>query len=435
MNKRDRLAPNSHGDSAQTPQHWHTLKIGQMFSRRCERGRAGLPVMSITMAGGLVERSSVDRRVESNLPPEGHLLVRAGDLAYNMMRMWQGVLGRGKFDCLVSPAYIVLQPGEQVDSQFAEHLFSSKSAIAEFKRLSYGVVDDRLRLYFRDLVRIPFALPQRRLEQRRIAEVLSTLDETIEQTEALIAKYEQIRAGLMHDLFTRGLTPDGRLRPTPTQAPHLYKESPVGWIPDGWVASTCDREFAVSSGITIGSHRRPKRNPHPYLRVGNVFRNRITVNELTYLEAFPGEVATNRLRTFDLLMVEGHASRNEIGRCAMVYNDAEGLLFQNHLFRLRAISSEPTYALHWLNSHHAQRYWEISCATSSGLNTINRRMLGRTPICLAPPKEQRLIVAALAAQQEAERAEVAWLGKLHQQKLGMMNTLLTGHLRLGVVES
>jgi type I restriction enzyme S subunit len=55
--------------------------------------------------------------------------------------------------------------------------------------------------------------------QRRIAEILSTLDETIEQTEALIAKYQQIKAGLMHDLFTRVVTPDGRLRPTRTQAP------------------------------------------------------------------------------------------------------------------------------------------------------------------------------------------------------------------------
>ncbi len=71
-------------------------------------------------------------------------------------------------------------------------------------------------------------------QQRRIAEILSTLDETIEQTEALIAKYQQIKAGLMHDLFTRGVTPDGKLRPTRAEAPQLYKESPLGWIPKEW---------------------------------------------------------------------------------------------------------------------------------------------------------------------------------------------------------
>jgi type I restriction enzyme S subunit len=199
---------------AQIAENWNTLEIGEMFSRRMERGRPGLPVMSITMTGGLVERDSLERRVDSNLPPEGHLLVRAGDLAYNMMRMWQGVLGRGRLDSLVSPAYIVLQPGEKIVPEFAEYLFSTKFAIAEFKRLSYGVVDDRLRLYYRDLVRIPFAVPRGTVEQRRIAEILSTLDETIAQTEALVAKYQLIKAGLMQDLFTRGVTPDGHLRPT-----------------------------------------------------------------------------------------------------------------------------------------------------------------------------------------------------------------------------
>lgn len=65
------------------------------------------------------------------------------------------------------------------------------------------------------------------LIQRRIAEIISTADKAIEQTEALIAKYQQIKAGLMQDLFTRGVTPNGHLRPTRTQAPHLYKDSPL----------------------------------------------------------------------------------------------------------------------------------------------------------------------------------------------------------------
>src|SRR5436305_11232445 len=86
--------------NAALPKGWTILRIGEMFSRRVEPGRPGLPVMSIVMKRGLVERESVDRRVESNLPPAGHLLVRSGYLGYNMMRMWQGVLGRGEFDCM-----------------------------------------------------------------------------------------------------------------------------------------------------------------------------------------------------------------------------------------------------------------------------------------------------------------------------------------------
>ena len=54
-----------------------------------------------------------------------------------------------------------------------------------------------------------------------------TVDEEIEQTEALIAKTRQIKAGLTHDLFTRGVTPDGQLRP-PRSEVAVYKESPLG---------------------------------------------------------------------------------------------------------------------------------------------------------------------------------------------------------------
>jgi len=92
-------------------------------------------------------------------------------------------------------------------------------------------------------------------EQRRIAEILSTLDEVIEQTEALIAKYQQIKAGLMQDLFTRGTTPDGRLRPSRAEAPQLYKESLLGWIPKEWEANLLDSLAIRGSGHTPNKTR------------------------------------------------------------------------------------------------------------------------------------------------------------------------------------
>jgi type I restriction enzyme S subunit len=72
------------------------------------------------------------------------------------------------------------------------------------------------------------------VKQKRIASILKTIDSTIQKTEVLIAKYHQIKAGMMHDLFTRGVDAHGRLRPPREQAPELYKESPVGWIPKEW---------------------------------------------------------------------------------------------------------------------------------------------------------------------------------------------------------
>jgi len=269
-------------------------------------------------------------------------------------------------------------------------------------------------------------------QQQRIAEILQTVDLAIEETEALVKKWQKINAGFMQDLFARGVTPSGKLRPSRRDAPESYRETPHGWIPKDWKVSCCADEFTIDSGITLGPHRRPNKSPYPYLRVANVFRDRINLDEVTRLEATLEEARQKALKTYDLLVVEGHANRNEIGRCAMVYNNAEGMLFQNHLFRLRAIRLDPCYSLLWLNSSHAQHYWESKCATSSGLNTINRKLLGAMPVLVPTSQEQTRIVEAIFSYREMEGAHISSVAKLRAQKQGLMQTLLTGRVRVKI---
>jgi type I restriction enzyme S subunit len=109
--------------------------------------------------------------------------------------------------------------------------------------------------------RIPVKYPNLQV-QKRIAEILSTVDDAIQQTEALIAKTQQIKAGLMHDLFTRGVTPDGQLRPPCKEAPQFYKESPLGWIPKEWSCDFLDKFADRGSGHT------PNRNIPAYWNGG-----------------------------------------------------------------------------------------------------------------------------------------------------------------------
>lgn len=78
------------------------------------------------------------------------------------------------------------------------------------------------------------ARPLDKSTPQRIASVVSCIDTAIEKTEALIAKHQQIKAGLMHDLCTRGVLPNGQLRPPRSEAPELYQEMAMGWIPKEW---------------------------------------------------------------------------------------------------------------------------------------------------------------------------------------------------------
>lgn len=163
-----------------------TLHLGDFFSNRQEPGQAGLPVMSVTMNDSLVLRDDLDRRTESALRPDQHLLVRKGDIAYNMMRMWQGACGLATADGIVSPAYVVLAPKAGIDARFAYHWFKSSRMNYLLWAYSHGLTEDRLRLYFDSFAEIP-ASPPALETQKRIAAVLDTWDQAIGQAERLIA--------------------------------------------------------------------------------------------------------------------------------------------------------------------------------------------------------------------------------------------------------
>jgi type I restriction enzyme S subunit len=297
-----------------------------------------------------------------------------------------------------------------------------------YGRLANG--STRYGLSYQSIARTPIhlaPLPQ----QQRIAEILTTVDEAIEQTEALIAKAQWIKAGLMHDLFTRGVTSDGQLRPTLVEAPQLYKESPLGWIPKEWELSDAASEFDITSGVTLGPHRRPTKNPHPYLRVANVYAEKLELHDVAFLEAGP-DLPGKMLAANDLLVVEGHANPEEIGRCALATSEVEGFTFQNHLFRLRARRISPGLAVRWMNGSAVRSYWLRTCSTSSGLNTINRTKLGAVPVVVPPPDEQDSVCAILDQVSAEIGVNIDHGDKIRKVKAGLMQDLLTGRVPVAV---
>jgi type I restriction enzyme S subunit len=122
-------------------------------------------------------------------------------MAYNMMRMWQGACGVAREDGIVSPAYVVLAPTDDVDSWFAYHLLKSPLMIYLLCSYSYGVTSDRLRLYYRDFAMISCCLPTK-VEQTRIAAVLGAADREIVVLEKKLAALRELKKGLMQKLLS-----------------------------------------------------------------------------------------------------------------------------------------------------------------------------------------------------------------------------------------
>ncbi len=141
----------------------------------------------------------------------------------------------------------MLRPDSTLDPAFLAQVLRSHIFDVQLNRLQSGSALKRLVLA--DIRKIEVPRPDLDVQQR-IVEILSTLDEAIDQTEAFMTKTRQIKAGLMHDLFTRGLTPNGQLRSTFEEAPQLYKESPLGWIPKEWKTVLLDEVANRGSGHT-----------------------------------------------------------------------------------------------------------------------------------------------------------------------------------------
>lgn len=153
-------------------------KLSHYFTASRRKGRADLPLMSVTMHNGLVRRDELDRKMDSALTPEEHLLVEPNDIAYNTMRMWQGCFGLAEEAANVSPAYVVMRPKDTVDPRFAAHWFKSDRGLYMLWAYSYGLTEDRLRIYGDEFLEIPVIWPSVPA-QTRIAEVIDAWDEAI----------------------------------------------------------------------------------------------------------------------------------------------------------------------------------------------------------------------------------------------------------------
>lgn len=179
---------------------WATVAAGHLFSNRTERGESSLPIYSVTMTDGLVPRASLDRRIDDIAEAGANKIVRKGDIAYNMMRMWQGAMGVAPEDCMVSPAYIVLEPRTGVNPVFFYFLLKVPGTLQVLTAHSRGLTEDRLRLYYDDFAKVPLRCPSLP-EQERIAACLSSLDDSIAVQRQQINALNAHKKGLMQQLL------------------------------------------------------------------------------------------------------------------------------------------------------------------------------------------------------------------------------------------
>ncbi|EGX57162.1 restriction modification system DNA specificity subunit [Streptomyces zinciresistens K42] len=167
-------------------------------------------------------------------------------------------------------------------------------------------------------------------------------------------------------------------------------------LPATWILLDLGEVAEVSGGIQKQQKRRPVKNIYPFLRVANVGRGKLALEEVHDIELFEGELEKYRLRDGDLLVVEGNGSPDQIGRAATWRGAISDAVHQNHLIRVRptrAISAR-YLELVW-NAPVVSRQLKEVAQSTSGLYTLSTSKVKRVKVPLPPLAEQDRIVEAL----------------------------------------
>ena len=178
---------------------WVQKNIGDCFSERKERSGKG-EMISVTINSGIRKAKELDRTVHIS-DTSNYKVVKEGDIAYNSMRMWQGASGYSPYDGIVSPAYTVITPRENIDSRFFACLFKTKQMIHVFELNSQGLTSDTWNLKYNQLKSIPIRYPIDTKEQIYVAEFFSRLDTLISAQEQKLIKLRSLKKSFLEKMF------------------------------------------------------------------------------------------------------------------------------------------------------------------------------------------------------------------------------------------
>lgn len=306
----------------------------------------------------------------------------------------------------------ILRP-HTIDGQYLSWALRSRPVNDQFRRRAngstrFGLTNDVIRSAL-----IPFPpLP----EQRKIAAILSSVEEAIAATRKVIEQTERVKQGLLQTLMVRGI---GHTK---------FQNTQIGEIPHTWAVRPL-HELLESRVYGISSSLSTEPMGTPILRMGNLKDGRLDLSDLKYADVSAIDPARAIVRRGDILFNRTN-SIDLVGRSALVETDLE-LGYASYLVRLRPKTSvDPRWLASFMNSSHGQRIIRKLAKRSVSQANINPTALGRSHFPVPPLDEQQAIADAIDALRDNADRAVCSAGALGAVKRGLLQNLLTGRVRV-----
>lgn len=322
--------------------------------------------------------------------------------------------------------------GTTIDQTFLNYLISANT----YKLESQSQGSTFAAINSGDLNNLALNVPESNETQRKIADILSTVDEVIEKTEAAIEKYQAIKAGMMQDLFTRGIDPkSGKLRPTIDEAPELYKESELGWIPKEW-----DLRILSKFNISIVDGDRGRNYPHDnelhedgyclFLNASNVTINGFEFSKMSFItKEKEDSLGSGKLVRNDVIVT----TRGTVGNIAYYSDDIlyEHMRINSGMLILRNCENGLTSEFLYLSLKNY--FFDIGfkrVVSGSAQPQLPMKDLKSFLIIKPSQSEQKVIVDRIFSLDNEIEKEKCYLQKMSLIKQGLMADLLTGKVRV-----
>ncbi|WP_081966795.1 restriction endonuclease subunit S [Kitasatospora sp. NRRL B-11411] len=232
-------------------------------------------------------------------------------------------------------------------------------------------------------------------EQGRIVDSLEDYISRLDAAQALVrrclARLLRLRDEVSNPTFGYAVNSDSEAASLPVPAGTIDGELPR--VPRGWRWRRLEDVADVAGGVTKDSKKQsdPDLREVPYLRVANVQRGRLDLDEISLIRVPEGKATALALQPGDVLMNEG-GDRDKLGRGWVWEGQVPGAIHQNHVFRARVRDGEIDPKLLSWYANSCGRWFESNGKQSVNLASISLSKIKKFPLPIPPAAEQSLIV-------------------------------------------
>lgn len=346
-------------------------------------------------------------------PSRCRQVIAEGDTVYSTVRPYLrkiGYVGHDLHGEFASTGYCVLRPTDLIDSKYLFYFVQSRHFEDQILPLQKGVSYPAV--LEREVKARVIAYPEM-TEQRRIVEVLeehlSHLDAAADYESAALGRAFSLREELVRRAITGADIATRREIAALTDAG--AQDGELASLPEGWRWRRLGDIADVVGGVTKDSKRQslPGMVEVPYLRVANVQRGALELDEVSLIGVTRKKAEALKLQAGDVLLNEG-GDRDKLARGWVWEGQVPDCIHQNHVFRARIHIDLDPYFLSFTANTLGGRWAERNGKQSVNLASISLSMIRRMPVIVPPAGVSTRVVTELRNRlEEVGRLENAVL--------------------------